>query len=118
MTSSLQASDDAAKAVQKTPNRVALADLEAKVKNVEYINPSSAPLLTIAVVTLANGYFVTGESAAADPENYNAELGQKFAYEAAMRKVWPLEGYLLREKLANTPVDPVAGEPSEEKAAA
>lgn len=114
MTSSLQASDDAAKAVQKTPNRVALVDLEAKVESVEYLNPQSSPLLTIAVVKTKNGFVVTGESASADPANHNEELGRKFAYEAAVRKLWPLEGYLLREKLANTPVDPVTSEPTTE----
>ena len=100
MTSSLQASDEAAAAVQKTPNRVSLADLEAKIESTEYLNPQSAPLLTIAVVKLRNGYFVTGEASSADPKNHDPELGRKFAYEAAVRKIWPLEGYLLREKLS------------------
>lgn len=97
---SLEESDKAAAAVQKTPNRVTLADLEANVDSVEFINPESDPLFTIAVVKLKNGYVVTGESAAADPANFNAELGQKFAKEAALKKVWPLMGYALRDKLA------------------
>lgn len=124
MTSSLQVTDDAAKAVQKTPNRVALAGIEAKVESVEYIHPETSPLLTIAVVKLKNGFVVTGESASADPENHNEELGQKFAYEAAVRKVWPLEGYLLRERLTSTPDEQPANEqpaneqPSEDQAAA
>lgn len=112
---SLEESDKAAAAVQKTPNRVTLADLEANVESVEFINPETDKLFTIAVVKLKNGFIATGESAAADPANFNAELGQKFAKEAALRKVWPLMGYALREKLANTPVDPA---PLEEKEAA
>lgn len=98
--SSLKVSDDADKDVQKTPNRVALADLEANIDSVEYINPQTDPLFTIAVVKLKNGFVVIGESAAADPENFNADLGKKFALETAQRKIWPLMGYALRAKLA------------------
>ena len=100
MNSSLEVSDQQAAEVQKTPNRVTLADLESNVESVEFINPQTDPLFTLAIVKLKNGYIVTGESAAADPANFNAELGQKFAKEAALRKVWPLMGYALREKLA------------------
>lgn len=98
--SSLQVTDAQSAAVQKTPNRVSLADLEAKVTDVEYINPASSPQMTIAVVKLNNGFIVLGESAPADPANFNAELGQKFALENAKRKIWPLMGFALCEKLA------------------
>ena len=40
-----------------------------------------------------------GKSAPASPANFNPELGAKFAYEDAVRQVWQLEGYLLREQL-------------------
>lgn len=98
--SSLQVTDEQSAAVAKTPNRVALSDVEAKISNVEYINPSTSPQLTIAVVKLNNGFVVLGESAPADPVNFNAELGQKFALENATRKIWPLMGFALCEKLA------------------
>lgn len=55
--------------------------------------------MTIAVVIMRNGYVVLGKSAPADPENFNLELGQKFAREDAVRQIWPLMGYALREKL-------------------
>lgn len=97
--SSLKVTDDEAKAVQKTKNRVSLDSIEAKISGVEYINPESVPHFTIAIVRLSNGFVVTGESAPADPANFNAELGQKFAREAAIRKIWPMEGYVLCEKL-------------------
>lgn len=98
--SSLKVTDEQSAAVQKTPNRVSLADVEGKVSDIEYINPASSPQLTIAVVKLNNGYVVLGESAPADPANFNADLGKKFAYENAIRKVWPLMGFALCEKLA------------------
>jgi N4 Gp49/Sf6 Gp66 family protein len=104
-TSSLQVSDNQAAAVQKTENRVPLSKIEEKIRDVEYINPASVPHFTLAIVRLKNGFIVTGESAPADPNNFNKELGQKFAYENAVRKIWPMEGYLLCEKLtsANDP---------------
>ncbi len=56
-------------------------------------------LLTFCVLVLKNGFTVTGESACASPENYNAELGRKIARTKAIDKVWPLLGFRLRDKL-------------------
>ena len=65
--------------------------LKASIKQVDFmVHPGSC--LTVCVVTLLNGYMVTGESACADPKMYDAEIGQKFAFAAAERKVWPLLG--------------------------
>ena len=57
-------------------------------------------LLTFCVLVLKNGFTVTGESACASPENFDAEIGRKIARENAVGKVWPLMGYELRSKLA------------------
>ena len=57
-------------------------------------------LLTFCVLVLRNGFTVTGESACASPENFNAEIGRQIARENAVAKVWPLMGYELRSKLA------------------
>lgn len=57
-------------------------------------------LLTICVLVLRNGFTVTGESACASPENFDAEIGRKIARQNAINKVWPLMGYELRSKLA------------------
>jgi hypothetical protein len=56
--------------------------------------------LTVCCMKLANGFTVTGESACASPENFNEELGRKIARENAKEKIWALEGYALRERLA------------------
>ena len=56
--------------------------------------------LTVCCLTLLNGFTVTGESACASPENFNAELGQKIARGNARDKIWALEGYLLKQKLS------------------
>ena len=63
--------------------------------------PAPAPLelLTFCVLVLRNGFTVTGESACASPENFDAEIGRKIARQNAVSKVWPLLGFLLKEKL-------------------
>ena len=57
-------------------------------------------LLTFCVLHLRNGFTVTGESACASPENFNAELGRKIARQNAVAKIWPLLGFRLRDTLA------------------
>lgn len=61
----------------------------------------SLELLTFCVLTLRNGFTVTGESACASPENFDAEIGRKIARQKAVEKVWPLLGFRLRDKLAS-----------------
>ncbi len=56
--------------------------------------------MTVCALTLQNGFIVIGESAAASPENFNAEIGRKIARDNARNKIWALEGYALRNKLA------------------
>ena len=64
--------------------------------------PKDGPLnlLTFCVLVLRNGFTVTGESACASPENFDAEVGRKIARQNAINKVWPLMGYALKESLA------------------
>jgi hypothetical protein len=57
-------------------------------------------LLTFCVLLLQNGFTVTGESACASPENFDAEIGRKIARQNAVQKIWPLMGYELRSALA------------------
>ena len=59
----------------------------------------STDLLTFCVLVLKNGFTVTGESACASPENFDAEIGRKIARQNAVNKIWMLEGYLLKINL-------------------
>jgi hypothetical protein len=77
--------------------RVTEQSINEKIQNVEFIPHG---ILTICVITMANGYMVVGHSAPASPENYNLEKGRRFAYENAFKQIWSLEGYALRERLA------------------
>ena len=56
-------------------------------------------LLTFCVLVLKNGFTVTGESACASPENFDADVGRKVARENAKQKLWPLLGYELKTRL-------------------
>lgn len=56
-------------------------------------------LLTFCVLVMKNGFTVTGESACASPENFDAEIGRKIARQNAVNKIWLLEGYLLKQRL-------------------
>ncbi len=98
---SVEVTDEQSKAVQKTPNRVSLDSIKDKIAGTEYFHPDCLPSMTIAVVQMNNGFVVIGKSAPADPANYDAALGRQFAGEDAIRQMWQLEGYLLREKLVN-----------------
>lgn len=98
--------------------RITPADIEANIVSEHYFTardgviakmdhypldgelPQSLQLLTFCVLVLKNGFTVTGESACASPENFNAEIGQQIARQNAINKVWPLMGYELRSKLA------------------
>lgn len=62
----------------------------------------SLSLLTFCVLVLRNGFTVTGESACASPENFDAEIGRKIARQNAIAKVWPLMGYELKERIHAT----------------
>lgn len=63
-------------------------------------------LLTFCVLVLRNGFTVTGESACASPENFNAEIGRGIARQNAVAKIWPLMGYELKSRLAAAKAEP------------
>lgn len=99
----------------KTAARVTPADIEANIASEHYftaddgewgaLKHASKPkhpqlsLLTFCVLVMRNGFTVTGESACASPENFDAEIGRKIARTNAVQKIWPLMGYELRTKL-------------------
>ena len=107
---SIQATDQESAAVAVAP-RVALADIEGAIAarydftadKAVGIAPVVDPLklLSICILVMTNGFTVIGKSAPASPANFNADLGRKFAYEDAVRQLWPLMGFALRDKLAN-----------------
>lgn len=61
--------------------------------------PHPLDLLTFCVLVLRNGFTVTGESACASPDNFDADIGRKIARQNAVQKIWPLLGFRLRDQL-------------------
>lgn len=79
--------------------RVTLDHIKSQVIAEQYhVFPGTT--MTVACLTLQNGYQVVGESACADPENFDEKIGRNIARENALNKIWQLEGYLLRAKLS------------------
>lgn len=58
--------------------------------------------VTFCVLILRNAWVEVGKSVPVSPENFDAELGRKYAREDAIAKLWPLLGYWLRDKLHDT----------------
>lgn len=83
--------------------RVSEEDLAANIVHEEILKhiTHSGQVLRWCILTTKNGFAVTGDpSASASKENDRAELGEKYARENAIKKLWPLMAYALKEKLA------------------
>lgn len=62
--------------------------------------------LSICILVMRNGFTVIGKAAPASPENFDPALGRQYAYEDAVRQLWPLMGYALRDRLQGTRGEP------------
>lgn len=83
--------------------RVTPADIEANIKEVEYVKhvAKGGQVLRWAVITTSSGYAVVGApSVAVSPANDDEEIGQKVAFENSKQGLWPLMGYALKASLA------------------
>ena len=59
----------------------------------------SESTLTVCVLTLKNGFEVTGVSACCSRDLYEEDKGMELARLEASGKIWQLEGYLLKERM-------------------
>lgn len=67
--------------------------------------PHELDLVTVCVLLLRNGAKVTGVNhGPVSAANFDAAKGREYARKNAIDKVWELEGYVLRERLAASPV--------------
>lgn len=78
--------------------RLSPDQINQAIRSTQYWRPENTTL-TVCVLTLKNGTAVVGESACVSPENFDAEIGKKIAFDNAKQKVWSLEGYLLKQRL-------------------
>lgn len=108
---SLELTDRQSAAVAVAP-RVTLDDIKTAIAAEYFLNAHQAvetagapavdplKLLTLCIIVMRNGFTVIGKSAPASPENFDGDLGQKFAREDAIRQIWPLMGFSLRDRLS------------------
>ena len=80
--------------------KVTLDGIKAKIKGETYLVLPNGRT-TVCQLTLENGFTVEGYSACVDPSEFNLNIGRMFAFEDAVKKIWPLEGYLLAEEMHN-----------------
>lgn len=116
MSSTDQSIEQEIQAKGLTAPRITPADIEANIASEHYFTAANGldgtpadcsmaaydalKLLTFCVLVLKNGFTVTGESACASPENYNAAIGNQIARNNAVQKIWPLMGYELKTRLS------------------
>ncbi len=94
--------------VETLPVKCNLTDMIARVIKTEYVVlPDNKT--TLCILFIENGYTVHGMSSCVEPKEFNKALGEKYAYEDAIDKLWPLEGYLLAEKRFNAGLVKIEG---------
>jgi hypothetical protein len=98
MSNNEQAIEKEIQAKGKTAPRVTPEHIDSVIVDESYHQFANTTLI-VCVLKLRNGFTVTGESAAASPENFDEEIGRKIARENARDKIWMLEGYLLKQQL-------------------
>jgi len=77
--------------------RVTKEQIESRIVDHSSHVPPTTPTVTIVTIKLDNGYSVRGESACVNPENFDAEIGYKIAYDNAFKQLWALFGFMLAE---------------------
>jgi hypothetical protein len=82
----------------KTGPRITTDALLALIVNEQYHHFDGTTVMVCAL-TLANGFTVVGTAASASVDNFDGEIGRKVAKADAINKIWPLEGYRLRQEL-------------------
>ena len=56
---------------------------------------------TICTLTTEAGTKLVGTSGVLDPANYDAQIGEKVAYDNALNQLWALEGYFFSKLRLN-----------------
>lgn len=76
--------------------------IDVMIQNEHYwVVPNSTT--TVCALQLTNSYVVVGKAACINPENFDAAIGRKVAYDDARNQIWALEGYALcSERLVET----------------
>lgn len=98
------ASDDAIEMklqqLGKTAPRLTPDYIQSRIMNEEFTRLEGTNV-TICTLTLRNGHMLVGvNEGPISAANFDQNIGADLAYRKAVGQIWPLEGYLLREWLA------------------
>jgi len=61
------------------------------------VDQHPAAVMTMCVLVMRNGWVVVGKTAPVDPANFNRDLGEQFAYDDAVKQLWPLYAFAHKE---------------------
>lgn len=76
---------------------VTVESLEEMIRDVHYVVIGDTT--TVCNITLKNGFSVNESSACVDPANFDKKKGEEIAYERAFNKLWPLAGFLMKQRM-------------------
>lgn len=77
--------------------RVTEDGIRSKIHAVRYLTDTTT---TICIIEMTSGFKFIGHSTPASSGNYDAEIGEHYAYKNAFQQIWSHEGYLLRESFS------------------
>lgn len=81
-----------------TAPRITLAPIEAEIVDKCFWQPQNTTV-TVCLIKLKNGYTVVGHAACVSTTNFDADLGEKIAYQHAIDQCWSLFGFQLATQL-------------------
>lgn len=76
--------------------QVKFEDLEAKGAVAEYHRVGQTTTI-VCSLTLQSGFVVIGQASCLNPDVFDEQSGCELAYQDAMRKLWELEAYRIKE---------------------
>ena len=81
------------KNVRKNVRKISVEELKALIDGEPvYVQPSDTTL-TVCHLKTTCGIVLTGNSGCLNPDDFDAEIGKKIAYDNAFNQLWQLEGY-------------------------
>jgi hypothetical protein len=82
----------------KTAPRITPEIIDQRIRQVKYYRFPDSTLM-ICAIELMNGYHVVGEAGCSSPMTFDETIAKRIAFDDARRKIWALEGYVLRNVL-------------------
>lgn len=79
--------------IRKNIRKINVEELKALIDGEPFYNQPSGSTLTVCHLKTKCGIILTGNSGCLNPDDFNAELGKKIAYDNAFNQLWQLEGY-------------------------